>query len=67
MNFLQRFTNWKMTLFGTGIGAAFASVAAYILVTQAHCDFAQVSWVAVLTFAGSQVVGAVGTDNGQGV
>jgi hypothetical protein len=66
-NIVSRIKNWKMTLFGTGVGAAFASVVSYILITQAHCDFSQVSLAATLTFAGSALVGAIGTDNGQSV
>lgn len=63
----ERITNWKMTLFGTGVGAAFASIVSYVLITQAQCDFSQVTLAATLTFAGSALVGAMGTDNGSSV
>lgn len=64
---VNRITNWKMTLLGTGVGAMVASIVGYILVTQAHCQFDQIVWVEVLSFAGSAVVGSLGTDNGEAV
>ena len=59
----SRFVNWNTTLFGSGIGLAFASIVMYIL-NEAGCDFTQVELSGLVTFLGSFLVGGLATDNG---
>lgn len=63
---IKRIMNWKTTLGGTALGAFGAAVIMEIL-TEAGCNFEQVSWAGIVTFVFTQLQGMLSTDNGKAV
>jgi hypothetical protein len=64
MSILSRFKHWKTTLGSTALGAAGAAVIMEIL-TEAGCNFEEVKWAGIATYAFTQLQGLLSTDNGK--